>query len=211
MLSARRRVRAWWVVLPAVILVLAASCAHVNTDLTKLPAVELGEPSFYPTLEAYAGAPIVGGNGVEILLNGEQIFPAVLEAIRGAQRTITYAQYFFEEGPVARDIAEALAERCRAGVGVNVLLDGFGSLNMPRPRTSTRCGTPAATSCAFRPLVPVRLPRATTTATTAASSSSTAASASRAGRASAASGWATGGPRTTGATPTSGSRGPAVE
>lgn len=116
----------------ATILSLAAvlGCTRVQPHVA-LPAVMLGEPSFFPTLEAHASAPIVGGNTVEILLNGEQIFPSVLASIRAAQRTITYAQYYFEEGPVARDIAEALAERCRAGVGVNVLLDAFGSLNIP--------------------------------------------------------------------------------
>ncbi len=112
------------------LLTATVGCARVQPHIA-LPQVTLGEPSFYPTLEAYAGAPIVGGNAVEILLNGEQIFPALLEAIRAAQRTITYAQYYYEEGPVARDVAEALAERCRAGVGVNVLLDAFGSLSIP--------------------------------------------------------------------------------
>jgi cardiolipin synthase len=97
-----------------------------------LPQLILGEPSFFPTLEAYAGSPIVGGNAVDVLLNGEQIFPSVLDGIRAAQRTITYAQYYFEDGPVARDIADALTERCLAGIGVSVLLDSFGSLNMPR-------------------------------------------------------------------------------
>lgn len=114
----------------AVCLAAAAGCARVQPHVS-LPSLKLGEPSFFPTLEAYAGAPIVGGNTVDILLNGEQIFPAVLAGIRSAQRTITYAQYYYEEGPVARDIAEALAERCRAGIGVNVLLDAFGSLNIP--------------------------------------------------------------------------------
>ena len=91
----------------------------------------LGEPSFFPTLEAYSTAPIVGGNSADVLLNGEEIFPAMLEAIHEARKTITYAQYFYEDGPVARDMAEALAERCRAGVGVNVLLDSFGALGIP--------------------------------------------------------------------------------
>jgi cardiolipin synthase len=111
-------------------LVLVVGCARVQPHVA-LPALGLGEPSFFPTLSAYASAPVVGGNAVEILLNGENIFPAVLEAIRGAQRTITYAQYVYEEGPVARDIANALGERCRAGVGVNVLLDGVGALSIP--------------------------------------------------------------------------------
>jgi cardiolipin synthase A/B len=108
----------------------AAGCVTITPHFS-LPALQLGEPSFFPTLEAFAAAPIVGGNAVEFLLNGEQIFPNLVESIRSAQRTITYAQYFYEEGPVARDIAEALAERCRGGVGVNVLLDSFGSLSIP--------------------------------------------------------------------------------
>ena len=108
-----------------------AACARVHPHIA-LPALSLGEPSFFPTLEAYAGAPIVGGNSAEFLLNGEEIFPSILVAIRSAKKTITYAQYFYEDGPVARDVAEALAARCREGVGTNVLLDAFGSLSMPR-------------------------------------------------------------------------------
>lgn len=107
-----------------------AACAHVQPHVA-LPDLRLGEPSFFPTLEAYTSAPIVAQNRVDILLNGEEIFPAVTEALRQARRTINYAQYYFEDGPVARDIAEAIAERCRAGVGANILLDGFGTLNMP--------------------------------------------------------------------------------
>ena len=122
------RPRAVTVVVLAVLL--ASACARIQPHVA-LPAVALGEPSFFPTLEAYASAPIVGGNSVDFLLNGEQIFPAQLAAIRGAKRTISYAQYYYEDGPVSREIAEALAERCRAGVGVNVLLDAFGTLYMP--------------------------------------------------------------------------------
>ena len=116
-----------WVMLTALVL---SACARVQPHIS-LPQLALGEPSFFPTLEAYASAPILGGNSVELLLNGEQTFPAQLEAIRSAKRTITYAQYFYADGPVSKDIAYALAERCRDGVGVNVLLDSFGSMNIP--------------------------------------------------------------------------------
>jgi cardiolipin synthase A/B len=109
---------------------LATGCTTVTTHVA-LPELMLGEPSYFPTQEAYGGAPIVGGNAAEILLNGEQIFPSLVAGLRSAKRTITYAQYYYEDGPVARDVAEALAERARAGVGVNVLLDAFGSLNIP--------------------------------------------------------------------------------
>jgi cardiolipin synthase len=131
-------------------LLLAGGCVRVHPHIA-LPSLVLGEPSFFPTLEAYAAAPIVGGNRADLLLNGEQIFPAMLEAIRGAQHTITYAQYFYEDGPISRDLAEAMAERCRAGVGGNVLLDAFGTLSMPREyaETMSRSGCHVAW---FRPL-----------------------------------------------------------
>ncbi|HYL82249.1 MAG TPA: phospholipase D-like domain-containing protein [Candidatus Acidoferrum sp.] len=117
------------------------------------PSMAVGEPSFFPTLEAYAQAPIVGGNRIDILLNGDQLFPAMLEAVRSAKKTINYAQYTYEEGPVGREFAEALAERCRAGVTVNVLLDGFGTIGMPPEYTTllTQAGCHVAT---FRPLDP---------------------------------------------------------
>src|SRR5262245_57172222 len=119
-----------WALLGALVLLVLGGCVRVPPHLL-LPDLRLGEPSFFPTLEAYAGSPIVAGNRVEFLLNGEEIFPAVIEAIQSAQKTVTYAQYFYEDGPVSRDIAAALTERCLAGVGVNVLLDSFGALGIP--------------------------------------------------------------------------------
>jgi cardiolipin synthase A/B len=144
----RRRALPLWTVL--FVVVLTCACARVYPHIA-LPDLALGEPSFFPTLEAYAAAPIVGGNRADILLNGEQIFPAMLEAIRGAQYTITYAQYFYEDGPISRDLAEAMAERCRAGVGVNILLDAFGTLSMPKEYSDamSRSGCHVAW---FRPL-----------------------------------------------------------
>jgi cardiolipin synthase len=138
------------------ILTIAAAltgCAHVNTELTKLPDVELGESAFYPTLQAYAGAPIIGGNDVQILLNGEQIFPGQLAAIKTARKSITYAQYYFEEGPCADDLIGALAERCRAGVPAHILLDGVGTLGMPARYTDAlrEAGCQVKTFRAVRP------------------------------------------------------------
>jgi cardiolipin synthase len=96
------------------------------------PDVAVGQPTFVRTLEAHADAELVRGNRAQVLLNGDEIFPAMLEAIRGATSTITFANFIYERGDVARETAEALAERARAGVGVNVLLDAVGSKNMPK-------------------------------------------------------------------------------
>lgn len=135
----------------ATVLLLGAACARVPPHVS-LPNVELGDPSFYPTLQAYAGAPIVGGNSVTLLLNGDQIFPAIVAAIRGARTSIVYAQYYYEDGAAAREVAEALAERCRAGLPVHVLLDAVGSLPM---RTELR-ELMTTSGCEVRSFRPVR-------------------------------------------------------
>ncbi|MGH7845888.1 MAG: phospholipase D-like domain-containing protein [Candidatus Binatia bacterium] len=112
------------------LVLLFLGCAKV-LPIYKIPDLSLGEPSFFPTIEAHTGAPIVGGNRVDILLNGDETFPAMLEEIRKAQASITFAQYLYEDGPIAYALAEAFAERCRAGVAGHILLDSHGSGKAP--------------------------------------------------------------------------------
>jgi len=90
------RIRVLRVAMTAVaLLLLSSSCTnHVQPHL-KLPALQLGEPSFRTTMVAYTGSAVVPGNRVDILLNGDEIFPAKLAAIRAARKTIPYAQYVF--------------------------------------------------------------------------------------------------------------------
>jgi len=73
------------------------------------------------------GAPIVPGNRVDNLENGDRIFPAMLDAIATAQQSITFETYIYWSGEIGREFAEAFAERARAGVPVHVLLDWVGS------------------------------------------------------------------------------------
>lgn len=136
--------------LVAGLLAVLAGCAPVESHAV-LPMLARSLPSTRATLEAYGGWPIVDGNAAKILLNGDEIFPAELAAIRGARRTIDYAQYYWAAGPVSGRLAAALAERCRAGVGVNVLLDGFGSLEMPPADLDTMRGSGCHVKF-FRPL-----------------------------------------------------------
>ncbi len=105
-------------------------CAKV-LSVQEIPDIILGEATFFPTIEAHTDAPIVGGNRVEVLLNGDETFPAMLRDIRSARSTITFAQYLFEDGSIARQLAQAFAERCRAGVKADILLDSHGSGNAP--------------------------------------------------------------------------------
>ena len=86
--------------------------------------------AFLQTMHALTGAPLSEGNSVQVLRNGVQIFPSMLEAIRRAKKTINVEFYIYWDGEIGREFAEALAERSRAGVQVNVILDAVGSANM---------------------------------------------------------------------------------
>lgn len=134
------------------LIVVLAGCGHVPPHL-KLPELRITEPSFRATLVGYTSGAVLGGNKVDVLLNGDEIFPAKLEAIRSARKTITYAQYVFEEGPPAAETVQALAERSRAGVKVHVLIDAVGSLLMPSEYWNTliEAGCEVAS---YRPLTP---------------------------------------------------------
>jgi cardiolipin synthase len=112
------------------LLALTVGCAAVP-HIKQIPGVVLGEASFFPTIAGHTDAPIMGGNKIELLLNGDQIFPEMLQAIRGARKSITYAQYLYEGGELAQELAAAFAERCRAGVAVKILIDSHGGGKMP--------------------------------------------------------------------------------
>jgi len=85
------------------------------------------DPQFMRTMGVLLGPPILGGNRYEELLNGDQIFPSMLAAIRGARRSIDFETYIYWSGDIGKAFADALAERARAGVKAHVLLDWLGS------------------------------------------------------------------------------------
>ncbi|TQJ92300.1 phosphatidylserine/phosphatidylglycerophosphate/cardiolipin synthase family protein [Streptomyces sp. SLBN-31] len=78
-------------------------------------------------LERLIGVAATEGNELLPLRNGDQIFPAMLGAIRSARHTIDMMTFVYWRGQIARDFALALADRARAGVRVRLLLDGFGA------------------------------------------------------------------------------------
>ncbi|GFM97801.1 cardiolipin synthase B [Streptomyces fulvorobeus] len=78
-------------------------------------------------LERLIGIAASEGNALVPFRNGDAIFAAMLGAIRDAEHTVDMMTFVYWRGDIARDFAEALAERARAGVRVRLLLDGFGS------------------------------------------------------------------------------------
>ncbi|MEX2580343.1 MAG: phospholipase D-like domain-containing protein [Verrucomicrobiales bacterium] len=108
-------------------------------------------------MEGLLNSRFTTGNAVDILLNGDEIFPAMLEAIKQARRSIRFVTYVYWQGDIAETFAEAIAERARAGVSCHVLLDAYGSLRM-RSRLIRTMREAGAKVCRYNPFSMTRIP-----------------------------------------------------
>jgi len=101
----------------------ALSIARIGTSSTVAaelaPLARLGEK--------LSGRPLLRGNLVQFLQNGDEAYPAMLEAIAGARRTIALSSYIFGDDRAGARFVEALADATKRGVDVRVLVDGFGA------------------------------------------------------------------------------------
>jgi len=133
------RARRWGVAAAAVLITLILVVVAVNFmtgekkiqhRLARMYSVD--SPQFALELGALLGPPLAPGNRVTALLNGDEIFPSMLEAIRSARTSIDFESYIYWAGPIGRQFADALIERARHGVPVHVLLDWMGSVKMDK-------------------------------------------------------------------------------
>lgn len=95
------------------------------------------DSAFARAMGVLLGPAIVGGNRVEVLINGDRIFPAMLAAIRGATTSINFESFIYWSGTTGEAFAEALVERARAGVKVHLLVDWLGSNKMEKKLLET--------------------------------------------------------------------------
>ncbi len=92
-----------------------------------LDTVSVRDPQFVSAIGDLLDPAFVDGNKIETLLNGDQIFPAMLDAIQSAKKSVTFESYIYWSGHVGELFAHALADRARAGVPVHLMLDWAGS------------------------------------------------------------------------------------
>ena len=118
------------IVVVLLVLNLTTGAKKVKRELAHLYGVE--DPQFVRTIGTLLGPAVLPGNRVEALYNGDMIFPAMLSAIRAAQRSVTFETYIYWSGEVGREFADALADRARAGVKVHVLIDAVGGASIDR-------------------------------------------------------------------------------
>jgi cardiolipin synthase A/B len=115
--------------------------------------IQVDSPDFLRTAEAVTGAPISEGNHAELLINGDEIFPAFLETIRSAEATLNVQTYVYWKGEIADQVAAAICERAKAGVRCNVILDALGAAKMS-PRLITEMEEAGVNVIRFRPPKP---------------------------------------------------------
>lgn len=125
------------VIILAVLLVgvLVAGGLWVRERPNSHPADQVGEVKSEHDLLGLV-APLIGrrvsdGNRIELLENGEEIFPAMLEAIEQAEDTVHLLTYVYWSGDIAEQFVDAVERAGKRGVEVRVLIDAFGGSKMP--------------------------------------------------------------------------------
>ncbi len=89
------------------------------------------DPNFPAYLATLLGAAASGGNSYQVLSNGDEIFPPMLDAIKAARRRISFETYIYEKGSVGAQFTDALERAARRGVQVNLVVDAMGSNKIP--------------------------------------------------------------------------------
>ena len=132
------RRRSWTIALTVVVTTLALVVAmnFVTPEKSLERKIEhrysVAHPQFRREMSVMLGPSITAGNRVTALQNGAEIFPAMLEAIRGARTSITFETYIYWSGEIGEAFTQALSEKARAGVPVSVTVDWVGSAKMDR-------------------------------------------------------------------------------
>jgi len=120
------------VVVTALIVLVLLNLSSGEKKISKriAPIYAVTDPQFQRSMGSLLGPSLAHGNRVVGLRNGREIFPAMLDAIRQARRTICFETYIYWSGEIGRAFADALVERARSGIKVHVLLDWIGSVKM---------------------------------------------------------------------------------
>ena len=128
-MSPVRRAFAILLVVAAVIALLLMFAQDQET-LKIRSAIAAGDPRHSAYMSALLGTALSRGNRYDVLTNGDQFFPAMLEAIRNAKRRISFETYIYDKGQVGDQFTSALEDAARRGVRVNLVVDSVGAGSM---------------------------------------------------------------------------------
>jgi len=113
------------------VLVLFTALGRRPPGIPRVPRCAVGTDDFLLALGGVINSPVQDGGRARLLDNGDAFFPAMLDAIRSAERSVNFTTYIWKDGEVSDRFVEALAERARAGVEVRLLIDALGGIDAP--------------------------------------------------------------------------------
>jgi cardiolipin synthase len=126
--------------------------AQDQETLTVQSPVTASDPRFADYVASLTGAPVERGDRYWVLRNGDEVFPAMLEAIRQANRRISFESFIYEDGIVGDQFTRELAAAAQRGVEVRVVLDAVGAaLSSQSEETLRRAGVQVAWFNLLRP------------------------------------------------------------
>ncbi|HUE85296.1 MAG TPA: phospholipase D-like domain-containing protein [Vicinamibacterales bacterium] len=105
-------------------LLLLAQDQETLTVQSPVPATDQGFAEYVASL---VGAPVESGDRYEVLTNGDEVFPAMLDALRQAKRRISFESFIYEDGVVGDQFTDEFVKAAQRGVDVRIVLDGFGA------------------------------------------------------------------------------------
>ncbi len=127
------RISTPWIIVGLLGLGLSVLIYQTSASIVRKPienAIAVGDPVFRESVGPLLGAEFLRGNTVQPLINGDQIFPAMLDAIRKAEKSVNLETYIWSSGKIGDQFVEALSERAKAGVKVHALVDGAGDFKL---------------------------------------------------------------------------------
>jgi cardiolipin synthase len=116
----------------AIVVVLGLMLAQDQETLRVRAAMAADDPRYADYVAALTGADLTRGNHFDVLTNGDQIFPPMLEAIEASKRRISFETYIYEKGTMAQRFTDALERAARRGVRVNLVVDAVGGATMEK-------------------------------------------------------------------------------
>jgi cardiolipin synthase len=120
------------VLVAAIVTATVLALAQDQETVELRSAISAEDPAAPEYLAALVAADLVDGNTYDVLVNGDRVFPAMLQAMNEATERISFETYIYEEGRVADQFTDALENAVRRGVTVNIILDALGTGSMDK-------------------------------------------------------------------------------
>ena len=131
-LKLRRHNKFALAVLIVLVIVVGLLALAQDQETLKIDSAHAAQDPVFPAyVAALLGGQATGGNRYTVLTNGDQIFPPMLEAVKGAQRRISFETYIYNKGTIGQQFTDAFIAAAKRGVIVQLVVDAIGSNKIP--------------------------------------------------------------------------------